>query len=665
MGLRASLGVCALLAWALAVEAVGGPREIRPFRPTLPRKFNVYDDPGGEQRGGRGSAAVAQLAAGGASWPPSLARRVQAAASHLQNERGIPAATIRITDAYADDASGIAHIYAQQVVEGLEVANGLANVNVDGAGRVISSSETFAAQDLFAGGEFERLAQAARAEDTNSLRAALLLLAATVAPNVDGQAAVAALQITPVADAQTGATRYTISGLPAAVASASGSCTATQQLIQTSAGQIARVWHVLLQQPGHWWSAHVNPDLGQVEALNDWAYALEGDPSYRVLPPTVASPDDGERRVVRRPASSSAASPAGWVSAGTTTTGNNVWAQTNPSGGDAWKANYRPHARATPDGPSFDFAFDKAREPAGYADYSVAQLFYTVNVMHDLSFVYGFNEAAGNFQDVNFSGLGKGGDYIVAFAQDGSAENNASFMSPPDGQNGVMRMFLWNQTVPSRDAALEQDVVAHEFTHGISNRLTGGPANADCLAGGDAGGMGEGWSDSVANILRVRPNDTRTRDMEMGAYVRGRGLRTYPYSTSLATNPHTYGFLDRAGYQEVHKIGEVWASLLYEVLWSLVDASAGRISADLFDRDLRTGNALALQLLLDGMKLQPCNPTFVNARDAILQAERILAAGRHRCALWRGFAKRGLGTRASAEGGRHVESFDVPSDCSA
>lgn len=40
--------------------------------------------------------------------------------------------------------------------------------------------------------------------------------------------------------------------------------------------------------------------------------------------------------------------------------------------------------------------------------------------MHDLFYVYGFDEAAGNFQNTNIGKNGKGGDNVIANAQDGS-----------------------------------------------------------------------------------------------------------------------------------------------------------------------------------------------------------------------------------------------------
>jgi len=59
--------------------------------------------------------------------------------------------------------------------------------------------------------------------------------------------------------------------------------------------------------------------------------------------------------------------------------------------------------------------------------------------MHDLFYLYGFDEESGNFQDSNISERGKGGDAVVANAQDGSGNNNANFATPPDGQTPRMR----------------------------------------------------------------------------------------------------------------------------------------------------------------------------------------------------------------------------------
>ena len=57
-----------------------------------------------------------------------------------------------------------------------------------------------------------------------------------------------------------------------------------------------------------------------------------------------------------------------------------------------------------------------------------------------------------------------------------------------------------------------------------------------------------------------------------------------------------------------------------------------------------------LQLVTDAMKLQPCRPSFFDARDAIVQADRILTGGDNACLIWDGFARRGLGPLASLRG---------------
>src|SRR3990172_3920396 len=96
---------------------------------------------------------------------------------------------------------------------------------------------------------------------------------------------------------------------------------------------------------------------------------------------------------------------------------------------------------------------------------------------------------------------------------------------------------------PDRDSDLDAGVISHEYGHGISNRLTGGPATVACL--NNAEQMGEGWSDYFALVLTTRPSDTRAVPRGVGTYVTyqpadGVGIRPTPYSTSMAVNPSTY-----------------------------------------------------------------------------------------------------------------------------
>lgn len=56
------------------------------------------------------------------------------------------------------------------------------------------------------------------------------------------------------------------------------------------------------------------------------------------------------------------------------------------------------------------------------------------------------------------------------------------------------------------------------------------------------------------------------------------------------------------------------------------------------------------RLVINAMKLQPCRPSFFDARDAIISADQILTGGENHCDLWVAFAERGLGPDASVEG---------------
>ena len=134
----------------------------------------------------------------------------------------------------------------------------------------------------------------------------------------------------------------------------------------------------------------------------------------------------------------------------------------------------------------------------------------------------------------------------------------------------------------------------------------------------------------------------------MGTYVLGqksrkdKGIRPTPYSTNKVIDPATYNTIK--GAAAPHGVGYVWATMLWEVYWNLIDKHG--FNRNPYEGWRTGGNNLALQLVTDGMKFQPCDPGFVDARDAILAADRALTGGDNKCEIWAGFAKRGLGYRA-------------------
>ncbi|RUS18612.1 hypothetical protein BC937DRAFT_88549 [Endogone sp. FLAS-F59071] len=448
--------------------------------------------------------------------------------------------------------------------------------------------------------------------------------------------------------------------------------------VQTEFGDLELVWSLQFQMEENWIHAHVNPRTRHVLILSDWV----SDAQYNVFPLPLVDPTQGPRELLTDPYDV-VASPLGWHEQKkgvkfTTTSGNNVYAQENTQNVETWETNYRPDGG---DELVFDFPLDVDKdEPPSYLNASVTNLFYWNNIMHDLSYRYGFNEIAGNFQESNGDHGGLGGDAVIANAQDGSGVNNANFATPPDGQHGQMRMYVWDLSEPNRDGDLSSGIIIHEYTHGISIRLTGGPANSDCLLWDEAGGMGEGWGDFFATVIAMQPGDTREKIADVGSWAANQegGIRKYPYSTNMEINPETYGMMNQPYYWFVHAKGEVWAGMLYEVYWNLVDkhnftaqvfppVPTGEDTEAPLKHILSYGNTLILQLVIDGMKLQPCNPSFVQARDAILQADLVLTGGENQCEIWAGFAKRGLGVEAmrigAPMGGFRRESFQVPKEC--
>lgn len=214
------------------------------------------------------------------------------------------------------------------------------------------------------------------------------------------------------------------------------------------------------------------------------------------------------------------------------------------------------------------------------------------------------------------------------------------------------------------DGSLDNGIVIHEYGHGVSNRLTGGPSNSNCLNNGEEGG--EGWSDFFALMFTIHPNDSGAMARSIGTFangdsMNGRGIRRFPYSTNMSINPETYGYL--AVSAEVHNIGEVWCSALWELNWALI----GQYGFDANWKNGNAGNNITLQLVMEGLKLQPCGPGFLDARNAILQADDNLYNGIHKCKIWEAFAKRGMGYYADQGdfdiAGDETEDFSMAPIC--
>ena len=216
------------------------------------------------------------------------------------------------------------------------------------------------------------------------------------------------------------------------------------------------------------------------------------------------------------------------------------------------------------------------------------------------------------------------------------------------------------------DGSFDNGIVAHEYGHGISNRLTGGPSQADCLFNGEQ--MGEGWSDFFSLVTTAKPGDNGGQARGIGNYAvrasaNASGIRRLPYSNDLNVNNQTYD--DVIATTAPHPLGEVWVGMLWDLYWRLVDVYG-------WDEDVINGNGgnnIAIQLVTDGMKFQNCLPGFIDGRDAIIAADVVNFDGAHECLIWEVFARRGLGW--SAQQGDNFDrndgfqAFDVKPECIA
>lgn len=487
------------------------------------------------------------------------------------------------------------------------------------------------------------------------------------------------------------------------------------EMLATGDHEAALVWQVSIETPDpyyHMYEVSVSAENGEILNLYDlvnWDQWGRADPhaqnrtggALRGAPHPIAPPAPGRnQRSDKRPAGSYdvfpipdldptmgprqvrnddidfRASPLGWHDTGevvgdfTDTTGNNVCAQQCRDGctlsartcDNSVLGGFRPDGG---DDLDFVFEFDEQADPTLDPTLSAAvtNLFYWHNIVHDIFYLNGFDEPAGNFQENNFELGGLGDDGVQANAQDGAGFNNANFATPADGSRPRCRMYLWNNWTPFRDGDFDSGIIIHEIGHGISNRLTGGPTVTGCLPGGQSGGMGEGWSDWWAIALQQVEANPPNMAFPMGDYVVPGGIRIYPYSYDMEINPATYGFISGPAYSGVHAMGSVWCGILHDV-YVLMRLTYG-FDADWYDGT--GGNNILWQNVLDGLKLQPCQPRMTDARDAILLADEQNYGGEHVCTMWCAFGRRGLGV--SAFGGtshtdRNVdEAFDTPPAC--
>jgi hypothetical protein len=319
-------------------------------------------------------------------------------------------------------------------------------------------------------------------------------------------------------------------------------------------------------------------------------------------------------------------------------------------------------------------------------DAAIANLFVGHNRMHDWSYRLGFTEKTFNLQEDNYKRNGKDGDPEHGNAQAGGvvggppgfqSRDNANQITPPDGDRPVTNMYLWQPIAagfyaPCVDGDFDMTVIAHEYTHAISNRMVAGPDER--LLGLQANAMGESWSDLVAVEILNEYGQVPVggeNPFAVGAYVTGdpvAGIRNYGMNDS-PLNYSDVGY-DLVGPQ-VHADGEIWSATNVDIR-SAMNARYGsgtpagqRACADgQVAVGSCPGNRRWVQLVFDAWLLMAFGDvTMVDARDAMLAADVMRFGGANQDLLWNAFAARGLGQGASSTGANDdqpVPGFDSP-----
>lgn len=755
----------------------------------------------------------------------------QIALEHLQNQSepyGLTPADVSdmlVTDHYTSRHNGVTHLYFRQAHQGIGIFQANVNINLTSSGKVIN------------------MGVACEPGIANRIN--------TVSSSLSPQDAIMAV-----------ATVYNL-GVPIGVTLtkpaegrdlnqvfSGGNISQTDiplrlmYVAEPDEKAIRLCWDLSILPMGnaHWWSIRLDAQTGEILSVIDWTNTCEFGPedgehlhdhgplttveeeldlfapaplavaplppsnTYTVFADPVESPSHGIRTAVTNPWNLTA-SPFGWHdtngAAGpesTETRGNNVNSQEDQNGNNGV-------GNAPDGGPTLEFNFplNLNAAPATYEDAALTNLFFWNNRIHDVLYIYGFDEVSGNFQENNYGNGGAASDRVNADGQDGSGLNNANFGTPPDGNNPRMQMFLWaanastffevnspaviagsyngveagfgpgltttpvtgnltlvddgtgspNEgcnaltngaavngnialidrgncqfvqkvinaqntgatacvicnnvagapfamggtnaaiTIPSimiseadcnlikaqlgggvnvslsnsgsafqKDGDFDNGIIAHEYGHGVSNRLVGGPSNTSCLSNDEH--MGEGWSDWIGLVMTIEPGDASGNGRGIGTYAisqppSGGGIRPAPYSTNMAINPFTYGDIQNTGViSRPHGVGFLWCTMIWDMTWDFIDLYG-------FDPDLDAGtggNNIAMQLVMDGMKLLNCSPGMEDGRDAILQADTVLYGGLHGCLIWQAFARRGMGLSASQGSSNSRtdgnEAFDFP-----
>jgi len=311
------------------------------------------------------------------------------------------------------------------------------------------------------------------------------------------------------------------------------------------------------------------------------------------------------------------------------------------------------------------YSFDTRSNQSNTLQASLVNMFVHANLLHDWYWNYGFQEEDGNFQKHNFGRGGIEGDAMTIAAWYSPILINNAYYSGThiDGTPGTINMlhFLYDEVNGNdRHSGFDSQIFSHEYQHGVTRRLVGE------ISLRTARGLNEGWSDIAALIYTTEEvPDMKTSTFSMGGWTLYQflgnenyhnnyyyGGRVLPVTYDMERNPITLADIDSSQFsiedgipwnennyfpQSAHFVGQVWVAALWDV-YTLLN--------EVYPYD--EARSIMTAIMIEGLKLTPPEPSFLEARDAFVLADEFVSSSEHRVAIWNAFARRGIGTEAVA-----------------
>ncbi|KAI8055355.1 Fungalysin metallopeptidase-domain-containing protein [Syncephalis plumigaleata] len=403
-------------------------------------------------------------------------------------------------------------------------------------------------------------------------------------------------------------------------------------------------WRVNVQVGPHPFIIHVTADGKAVLTFAKREYSA----SYSVVPLGYSDATSAKQLVKVVNPHDPKASPNGWHSLNGRPTqelqGSNAYVRIIR---DLEKGKTVTANSATDD---YIYPFDPNGSVQANEQAALSSVFYHVNIMHDINVNYGFTPSTGNFE----SGTGTypdgkpRNDRIEVTLQDPRSPDNAMFGTAEYGEPSQLRVGVSTGSGKAYDYSFDNDIIIHEITHGTTDRLVGGYTEDQCLKQKLGIGMSEGYSDFAALWTRfAKADEAKQVDLHFGTYTNS--------NPDKSKNPLNASILNGLMYPEVHDMGNLWGNILYQL----------PVTHDFRTPQLDKSNTLVMFMVMFSLTILPCDPTFVDGREALLAAEITITKGAYYCEVYAAFAKYGLGEGAGQPKlfGRITLSDKLPAAC--